>query len=127
MRVLHMAALGLLLAALPGCAGKPTPQDERLPVQIKSAELLQLESYPVQLMLHVEGWLPNACSTSGWETKTSDAGQILVDLYAVPDGDKACIQVLAPFDVNIPLGAEPTGAVQILLNGDVIAEQGGGG
>ncbi len=115
-----IAALGLVLTALAACAGTPTPPQERLPPQVESAELLQLESFPVQLMLHVEGWLPNACSAPGWEMETTEVGQILVDLYAVPNGAKACIQVLAPFEVNIPLGAHAEGGVRILLNGQAV-------
>ncbi len=123
MRTLPMAALGLVLAALPGCAGTPTPPGERVPVQIESTELLQLESYPVQLMLHVEGWLPNPCSTPDWEIEDSGPGEIRVELYAVPDGSKACIQVLAPFEVNILLGPQAGGSARILLNGEAVVAQ----
>ncbi|MBF8257317.1 MAG: hypothetical protein HW375_2224 [Anaerolineales bacterium] len=103
--------------------GSPTlVPSEPLLVEVDSVEMLQLESYPVQLVLHVEGWLPNPCSTAGWELDTSGAGEILVELYAVPDGSEACIQVLAPFEVSIPLGSEPAGGLRIVLNGAVVAQ-----
>ena len=112
---------GHLLTACSG-GGSPTlVPSEHLPVEVESVEMLQLESFPVQLMLHVEGWLPNPCSTAEWEIDSPGAGEILVELYAVPDGSQACIEVLAPFEVSIPLSAEPAGGLRIVLNGEVVA------
>ena len=113
---------GLLLTACSGGAN-PTAQAERLPVEVGSVDLLQLESFPVQLMLHVEGLLPNPCSTAGWELTQAPPGEIEVELYAIPDGSEACIQVLAPFEVNIPLGPQPAGEYRILLNGMDIRQE----
>jgi len=117
----RMSGLALLLVVLPsGCSSSAPLAADRLPVQVESVQVLQLESFPVQLMLHVEGWLPNPCSTTGWEVKEGPAGEIRVELYAVPDGSEACIQVLAPFEANIPLGAQPAGDFRIVLNGNDI-------
>lgn len=112
---------GHLLTACSGGGSQTPVPSGRLAVEVNSMEMLQLESFPVQLILHVEGWLPNPCSTADWELDTSGAGEILVELYAVPDGSEACIQVLAPFEVSIPLGAEPAGGLRIVLNGEVVA------
>ena len=125
MRTMPVAALSLVLVVLPGCTGTPAPPGGRLPVQIESAELLQMESFPMQLMLHVEGWLPNPCSTPDWGIEDPGSGEILVDLYAVANGSKVCIQVLAPFDMSIPLGPQPAGGDRVVLNGEVVAETGG--
>ena len=116
----------ILLAGhlLTACSGGESPTlvpSEQLHVEVDSVEMLQLESFPVQLMLHVEGWLPNPCSTAEWELDSPGAGEILVELYAVPDGSQACIGVLAPFEVSIPLGAEAAGGLRIVLNGEVVA------
>ena len=110
----------LLTACSDGKSLPPVPSG-RLAVEVDSVEMLQLEIFPVQLMLHVEGWLPNPCSTAGWELDSPGAGEILVELYAVPDGSDACIEVLAPFEVSIPLGAEPAGGLRIVLNGEVVS------
>jgi len=115
---------GQLLAACSGSANPTVVSAERLPVEIGSVELLQLESYPVQLMLHVQGWLPNPCSTVGWDVEERSPGELGVDLYAIADGSKACIQVLAPFEVSIPLGTQPQGGVAIELNGEAVATEG---
>src|SRR3990172_13397049 len=106
---------GLLLAACSAGANATDVSADRLPVEIGAVDLLQLESFPVQLMLHVEGLLPNPCSTAGWELAEAPPGEILVELYAIPDGSEACIQVLAPFEVNIPLGPQPAGEYRIML------------
>ena len=116
---------GQLLVACSGGANPAVVLPERLPVEIESVDLLQLESFPVQLVLHAEGWLPNPCSTAGWDVNEGSPGELRVDLYAVPDGSEACIQVLAPFEVNISLGAEPTSGYRIVLNGEVTAQTDG--
>ena len=118
---------GHLLTACSG-GGSPTPvPSARLPVEIDSVDTLQLESYPVQLMLHVSGWLPNPCARPEWTVAAPEGptGPIEVELYALPQSDEACIQVLAPFDVNIPLGAEPAGGLRIVLNGEVVVQADG--
>lgn len=118
LRALAFASLAVLL----GACGPATPSEPslpgRVPVEIESVDTLQLESFPVQLMLHVTGSLPNPCTTPEWDVAL-DGPTINVDLYGVPDGSEACIQVLAPFEVNIPLGPA-SGDVEIVLNGEPI-------
>lgn len=121
--LLVLVAISVLL---PGCRATTPPPASRLRVEIETVELLQLESYPVQLVLHVEGWLPNPCSSPAWEVTEPSVGEIGVELYALSDGSEACIQVLAPFEVNIPLGTQPTGGVRIVLNGEVVGQTDGG-
>jgi hypothetical protein len=108
------------MAACSGSAAPTLIPGEHLPVEIDSIETLQLESYPVQLMLNVTGWLPNPCSDLEWEIKDTAPTVVEVELYAVPQSDDACIQVLAPFEVNIPLGAQPEGGLEIVLNGETL-------
>jgi hypothetical protein len=119
------AAIPLALSAfLSSCAGPGAPPEGRLDVEVERVELLQLESFPVQLVLHVEGWLPNPCAKPEWIVAgpSDSAGRFQVDLHAVPQWNEACIQVLAPFDVNIPLGPAPAG-FEIVLNGEVVVRQ----
>jgi hypothetical protein len=115
----------LAAAAISGCSATAASTGlpaGRLPVEVESVEMLQLESYPVQLMLHVTGWLPNPCSDPAWVVTDPGPVVLKVELVAVPQADDACIQVLAPFEVNIPLGPQPAGAYRIILNGEVVAE-----
>jgi len=111
-----------LFAFLSGCAGPGATPGGRLGVEIERVEMLQLESFPVQFLLHVEGWLPNPCSSPEWEILENTDGAFDVVLYAISDGSEACIQVLAPLEVNIPLGDRQP----ITLNGNPLPLQGGG-
>jgi hypothetical protein len=123
-----LVVVALIAGLLAGCSGAASPTllpSERLAVDVASVEMLQLESYPVQLVLHVTGWLPNACAQPDWIVAGPDRnGRIEVELFALPESNEACIQVLAPLDVNIPLGPAPgnTG-LEIVLNGQVVVRQ----
>jgi hypothetical protein len=117
-----LSFVGLCLGA---CSASPTPTlvpAEHLSVDVVSVDVLQLESYPVQLMLHVSGWLPNPCAVLDWTVTPPQepGGEIEVELFALPGPEQACIQVLAPFEVNIPLGPQPEGDVAIELNGEAV-------
>ncbi len=115
----------LLACALSACSlggSSQAPPPDRIPLEITSFEFAQLESYPVQLLLHVEGNLPNPCTTPVWAVEGPGAGGDVfrVELYGVSDGSEVCIAMLAPFEANIPLGAA-SGEVRVLLNGEEIS------
>ncbi len=104
----------------------PKPEDERLArgaafVEIK--EILTLESFPLQFMLHLTGGLPTPCNQLRAAVSPPDAdNKIMVDVYSVSDPEKICIQVIEPFDVNIPLGSFPEGKYTLWVNGEMVAE-----
>jgi len=107
--------------------GSPTPQpgapQQQGPVYVDEVELVMLESYPVQVRLILRGSLPNPCSRLGWEVEEPDAqGRIQVRAYSVQESDLACIQVLAPLEQGIPLGAFTTGSFSVWLNGEQVAD-----
>jgi hypothetical protein len=106
---------------------RPTPQpgapQQEGPVYIDEVELIMLESYPVQVRLILRGSLPNPCSRLGWEVEQPDAqGRIQVRAYSVQESDLACIQVLAPLEDGIPLGAFTSGSFSVWLNGEQVAD-----
>jgi hypothetical protein len=111
----------VVLSDTAACRWSPPAPDGRLAVEIESADLRQLESFPDHLVLHVEGWLPYPCATLAWDLAANGPteSEIAVDLYAVPNGRQACIQVMAPFPADIPLGTAPKGS-RVILNGQVI-------
>jgi hypothetical protein len=45
-----------------------------------------------------------------------------VDVYSLTDSSTICVQVLEPFNVNIPLGDFPAGHYTVLVNGDMAGE-----
>ena len=79
-------------------------------IDLDSAELLTMESYPLQFTLVLKGSLPTPCD------------QLQVDVYSTPNPNEICIQVPEPFEVNHPLGSFPTGRYTLWLNGELIAE-----
>ncbi len=106
----------------------PQPGDkslERGGVFINGMSLVVMESYPPQYMLGIEGDLPTPCNQLRVRVGEPDAkGQIAVEAYTVIDNSMACIQVLSPFTVNIPLGSYTDVTYTVLVNGEKVGEIG---
>jgi hypothetical protein len=104
----------------------PQPGDEKLQagnIYINSSELLTLESYPLQFVLSVSGDLPDPCHQLRVKVNEPDSeNRIDINVYTLVNPDMMCIQVLKPFEINIPLGSFPTGEYQIYLNGEKVAD-----
>ncbi|HAE60712.1 MAG TPA: hypothetical protein DCG54_14715 [Anaerolineae bacterium] len=104
----------------------PRPGDEKLQagnIYINNRELLTLESYPLQFNLYVSGDLPDPCHGLRFKVDPPDEnGRIQVQLYSLSNPDTMCIQVIQPFDLNIPLGSFPAGEYELYLNGEKIAD-----
>lgn len=102
----------------------PQPGDAKLErgnVYIEGSELLQLESYPVQVRLHIWGTLPTPCNELRAVVDEADSkGVIRVTVYSVSDPNAMCTQVVVPFDVTIPLGDFTQGKFSVALNGEEI-------
>jgi hypothetical protein len=107
-------------------AYQPSPADEALiqsPAYIDSAQLLTLESYPLQFMLNLEGNLPTPCHQLRIAVAAPDAeNNVRVEVYSVTNPDLICTQVLAPFTVNYSLGSFPQGSYSLWVNGEKIAD-----
>lgn len=104
----------------------PQPSDANLTrgeAFLDSKEILSLESFPLQFMLHLTGSLPTPCHQLRVDVNAPDSeNKVQVDVYSVSNPDKICTQVIAPFDVNIPLGSFPTGKYFLGVNGEMVAE-----
>lgn len=117
------ALYGLLIEV-----GQPAAGDAgaRGPVFVESVELLVLESFPIQLWLEVDGHLPTPCSEPRWEAH-DDGVTIAVTLWSTSDPATACIQVLEPLELSIPLGPLATGRRTVTVNGEVVGTASAGG
>ncbi len=92
-------------------------------VFIEHSELLIMESYPIQVMLVLQGSLPTPCNQLRVIAKPPDEqNRIQVEVYSVIDPAKACLQVLEPFEVSIGLGSFPTDNYSVRVNGEVVGE-----
>lgn len=104
----------------------PKPGDSgmmRGAVYLDSAELLTLESFPLQFTLALKGSLPTPCNLLRVEISPPDAeNKVMVDIYSVIDPARMCVQVLAPFEANVPLGSFPAGRYTLWVNGEMVAE-----
>ena len=104
----------------------PKPEDAgliRSEAYMDSSELLILESYPLQFMLNIKGSLPTPCHQLRINVNAPDAeNKIYVEAYSVTSPDQVCVQVLSPFQVNVPLGSFATGHYVLFVNGNQVAE-----
>ncbi len=134
-RTLPGILLAVLLSACGGGADEPvdsttatTPTtapleipDDAGPVFVETTDILLMESFPVQVALHVTGNLPTPCHQAVWEVE-DDGTTIAVRLASVTDPDVFCAQVLEPFDISIPLGDFESGARVVTLNSEEIGD-----
>ncbi len=105
----------------------PRPEDKnwtKSKVYIEGAEILTLESFPPQFMLHVAGNLPNPCHQLRIKVNPPDQEQrVAVEVYSVADPTKNCIDVIQPFDASIRLDAGlSAGRYSVLVNDSLIGE-----
>lgn len=71
---------------------------------VKSIKLNISESFPVQVHIEVQGYLPNACYTLGNIHSTIDNSAFTVAInMQVLHPDLSCTQALVPFNVKVPL------------------------
>lgn len=108
--------------AVPVADYAPQPADVPLAVSevsIDSAQLLLMESYPLQVNLAIKGALPTPCHTLRVRVEPPDKkNNIRVEVYAVSDPAEMCVQLVAPFQVNVSLGSFPSGKYIVWVNGD---------
>lgn len=104
----------------------PQPGDERLArrnVYIDSTEIIVAESFPPQFFLRVTGSLPDPCHQLRASISIPDSqSRVVVDVYSLADPTTACIAVLQPLDVSVPLGSLPAGKYEVWVNGQPVGE-----
>ena len=95
----------------------------RGPVYLDEAELIILESFPVQVELVIRGALPTPCASLEWRAEPPDEqGRILVEAFSLQDPALACIQVLQEMEERLPIGSYSEGSYSVWLNGELVGE-----
>ncbi len=122
-----VAAASLIACAAPPSSTPdvPTEQPKGGAVYIDSADLLIMESYPVQIALHIVGNLPTPCHEFRSEVAQPDnENRIYVSAWSESDPAAMCAQVLQPFDesVGIPMDGSADGTYSVWLNGEKVGE-----
>jgi hypothetical protein len=92
-------------------------------VYLESIQLLYLESYPVQILLSIQGNLPDPCHHLRVAINPPDEKKdIVIEIYSVADPGQSCILVLEPFETGINLGSFPAGHYRLRINGELAGE-----
>ena len=96
---------------------------ERSTVHLDYIGLLILESYPVQINLELQGYLPTPCHNMRVSILPPDQeNRIYGEVYSVVDPSMMCIQVIKEFETVVSLGSFPTGHYTVYINGEVVGE-----
>ena len=125
-KLLLMIAFGVFLFNFANRIGTPDdPQGDenqnRSDVQIDSAILLVMESYPMKVSLALRGELPTPCHELVWEVVGPNEKNIIeVTTYAESEPGTFCIQVIEPFEHRIPIGDFTEIDFRVRLNGEDI-------
>jgi inhibitor of cysteine peptidase len=92
---------------------------------VNNAQLLIMESFPVQVALDVSGDLPTPCHEFQYEISSPDAeNQIHIEIFSMVEPGQVCIEVLEPFSENIslPVSDLPDGVYTVFVNGELVGE-----
>jgi len=95
----------------------------RGPVYVDEAELVILESFPVQVEIAIRGALPTPCASLEWSVEEpNEQDRILVETFSLQDPDIACIQVLEQIEERLSIGSYSEGSYSVWLNGELVGE-----
>jgi hypothetical protein len=91
------------------------------PYFVDGADLVIMESFPIQVRLDVTGTVPTPCNDPFWRI-TDDGSTLSVELFTATAPDIACSQVIDERNVQIPLGSWAGESRTVELNGEVVGE-----
>jgi inhibitor of cysteine peptidase len=119
----------LLIGSLMGC-GRVQPSSQVPDFEIvegqaavEAVEVVMMMSFPLQIQLHVTGFVGDPCTDIDEIQIQRDGYRFEVSITTTRDSQVDCIQVIEPFEENIPLDVYglPAGDYKVLVNG-VVAE-----
>ncbi|MGD9091346.1 MAG: hypothetical protein PVF74_00755 [Anaerolineales bacterium] len=104
----------------------PIPGEDTMirgPATVLEADLLTMESYPLQIRLNMKGNVPTPCHHLRATVHEPDAqNRIEVEVFSLSEPDVVCIQVLQAFESSISLGPYPDGRYTVWVNGEKMGE-----
>lgn len=115
-RLLNLVLLGVAALSMGGCAvfradgGDEKPVEVRVEVEapIESVDVLTLESFPPQYMVHIVSGLPNGCAEyerTELLSRDTDTFHIRVTNTMPEDPETACDLVYRTHESNLNLGS----------------------
>lgn len=88
---------------------------------VNESQIIVQENAPHQHLLRLSGALPTPChQLRVLLPEPDELARIWVEVYSLSDPAEICIQVLEPFEANIPLGEFSPGEYEVLVNGDIV-------
>ena len=101
-KILFLSTLFVILSLLlNSCSGIHDDTDERL-APVESIDILVLESFPVQIHVLIDGYLPNPCYKITQIEKHREGNALFIKLM-MKDSGLVCIQKIEPFQEVIAL------------------------
>jgi inhibitor of cysteine peptidase len=105
---LILAGVVLLIAACGGSGEATPPASSNADLQygeapVEDVEVRLLESFPLQVQLHVEGYLPDGCTEIDSTKVELRENHFTVTIMTARPVDMACTEAIEAFELNIPL------------------------
>jgi hypothetical protein len=117
-----------LTPAIPPSGYEPQPGDNRQErdqvfLDAQASQLIYSGKSPLQVSLALTGNLSDPCHQLRVVVNPANTNrEIKLDVYSVFYPNKACITVLQPFNVSIPLGTYYAGHYSVYVNDDFVGE-----
>ncbi len=94
-------------------------QFHRNRAQLRTKSLVFEKGVPT---LHLSGSTASPCNMLQVDVAEADGdGRIAVEVYSMPNPNRACAQVATSFEQEIPLGDLPSGSYTVWVNGEQVA------
>ena len=119
-KILFLSTLFVILSLLLGsCSGTHDDTDEEL-APVESIDILVLESFPVQIHVLVNGYLPTPCYEITQIEKHQDEDAFYIKMFMKYNG-LICIQTIKPYKETVALDVYGlvAGTYQVDVNGIV--------
>ncbi|HIH43800.1 MAG TPA: protease inhibitor I42 family protein [Candidatus Methanoperedenaceae archaeon] len=86
---------------------------------VEDIEIIELESFPVQINVVAKGYLPDGCTRIHKIEKDRQGNRFLVMITTIRPADAVCTQVIVPFRETIPLDVHglKAGSYTVSVNG----------
>jgi hypothetical protein len=117
---------------IPPSGYEPQPGDSKLQrdkvtLELENSSIFIKPSDPTQAEAILSGYMSDPCHELRVVVMPPDASKTIdLDVYTVFDTSIACITVIKPFDVTIPLGSYISGEYTVMVNGEELGTFFGG-
>ncbi len=86
------------------------------PIQIDQVQVILAESHPVQVSVHVTGYLSDSCTVAREPEVRRSGDTVTVTILGDRPRLALCAQVILPYERTIPLGSFSPGSYTVRVN-----------